>query len=271
MKRFNIALSYPDTNENFAEVMSSVAIGLRAIGREVTENNRFQRGVVNIIFGFYIHPDMPQERSIVYQLEPVDDWTLRNGHVPAHALAQHTVWDYSRHNVQRLREAGCPAFYVPIGCPCVTTSSVSQDIDVLFYGAMHPRRTKIIDDLRRLGLRVESVYGAFGGRLDLLISRAKIVLNMHGSDLHRTFESVRVARILAHHRAVVSEVNIGDDTDGFGGSVLGVPYPSLVDACVFLVKNEERRNEYADAGFAYIHTRVESDIMQQALKESNLF
>ena len=266
--KFNIALSYQDTNENFAEVMNSVAQGLRALGHQVTEVNRFQRGVTNIIFGFYIHPDMPQEKSIIYQLEPVDDVTLRNGHVPASAMRKHIVWDYSRHNAQRLKEAGVHAVYVPIGCPPIIAHPAQQDIDVLFYGAMHPRRIQIINDLRNKGLRVEAAFGVFGGRLDQLISRSKIVLNLHGSSLHRTFESVRVARILAHHRAVVSEVNIGDDTDGFGGSVLGVPYPSLVDACVYLVKNEDRRNEYADAGFAYIHTRVESDILRRALEET---
>jgi hypothetical protein len=268
MMKFNIALSYPDTNENFAEVMNSVAQGLRALGHQVTTVNRFQRGVVNIIFGFYIHPDMPLEKSIIYQLEPVDDFTLHNGHVPATAMRQHIVWDYSRHNVQRLQEAGTSAIYVPIGCPSIAVTSVPQDIDVLFYGAMHLRRTQIVDALRQKGLKVVSEFGVFGGRLDSLISRAKVVLNMHGSSLHRTFESVRVARILAHHRAVVSEVNIGDDTDGFGGSVLGVPYPSLVDACIYLVKNEDRRTEYADAGFGYIHTRDESAILRRALEET---
>lgn len=270
MRAFNIALSYPDVNENFAEVMHLVAKGLRDLGQDVTEVNRFQPSRMNIIFGFYIHPEMPRAKSIVYQLEPVADRTLgqASGNVPILELRKHIVWDYSRYNVQRLKALGVPAIYVPIGYPSVVISRVPQDIDVLFYGAMHSRRIKVIDELRRAGLRVEAVFGVFGGRLDALISRSKVVLNLHGFASYLTFESVRVARLLAHHKAVVSEINIGDEDDGFAGSILGVPYDSLVDACIFLLKNEDRRKEYENAGFEYIKTRVESEILKIALEET---
>jgi hypothetical protein len=271
VNNFNVTLSYRGVNENFAEVMASVATGLRAAGKTVTETNGFQGGVENIIFGFYINPAIAQKRSIIYQLEPVADWTLGQtwGNIPSKLLQQHLVWDYSRYNIDRLKEAGVDARYVPIGfTPGKDRIEARQDIDVLFYGAVHERRRKIMEGLKRARINAQFVFGVFGGRLDDLIARSKVVLNLHGSGDFHTFESVRVAGALSRRKAVVSEVNIGDDTDGFNGAVLGVPYPSLVDACVFLVRNAERRAEYADAGFEYVKTRDIGQIMGVAVEET---
>jgi len=269
--KFNITLAYRGINENFAEVMTSVANGIRGLGRPVTEHNRFEKNATNIVFGFYINPKMAELKSIVYQLEPVAECTLggASGNIPSTLLKQHMVWDYSRYNIGRLREMGVRATYVPIAfTPGKDLTEKNQDIDVLFYGATHDRRNRIIEELRRAGLNAVSLFGVFGGRLDDMLARTKVVLNLHGSYEFHTFESVRVAGALSRHKAVVSEVNIGDDTDGFAGAVLGVPYTSLVDACVFLVRNPERRAEYADAGFEYIKTRDAAGIMQAALEET---
>ena len=60
--------------------------------------------------------------------------------------------------------------------------SAEKNIDVLFYGEVHERRLKVLEGLRNRGLAVDFVRGVFGADLVLLISRSKVVLNMHYSN-----------------------------------------------------------------------------------------
>ena len=281
--KYNVALAVVWNNLCFEEVISSIASGLRELGHDVTTEKKYLPDATNIVVGFYLqfqpcakgykHLALPPMGSTIYQLEPYSAETVRAGHIPVHAMKPYKVWDYSRYNVSRLKEHDITAVYVAAGMypdmtpipgklPC---APATQDIDVLFYGGMHARRLPIFAELRARGLNVVTVSGIYNQERAALIARAKVILNLHGHNDFHSQESIRLAYLLASKKAVVTEVNAGDDTDGFENSALCVPYGSLVDACVYLVKNDTRRRELEAAGYKYMRTRQMKDILKNAL------
>ena len=277
--RFNVALAFPWGNECFEEIIRSIASGLRELGHEVTTEKRYLN-CTNIIVGYYLqlkpvangfrHHPAPPKGSIIYQLEPYSPETVSKEHIPIEAMKSYTVWDYSRYNVASLKEHGINAVYVAAGSyPGMThVIPAQQDIDVLFYGGLHGRRKVIFEELKQRGLKVCTAYSVWQEERAKLIARAKVVINIHGEDNYHSFESMRVAYLLASRKAVVTEVNSGDDTDGFENSALCVPYRSLTDACVYLVNNADRRHELEVAGYAYMQTRQMKDILKVALESA---
>ncbi|MBV5336503.1 MAG: hypothetical protein J0653_00365, partial [Deltaproteobacteria bacterium] len=155
-----------------------------------------------------------------------------------------------------------PCGFVPELCSELSASH--EDIDVLFYGSMNDRRKKIIDELRTAGLRAEVAFGVYAKTRDSLISRAKVVLNMHFYEPGH-FEILRVGYLLANRKAVVSEVNEGESVDAdLMGGFAAVNYNDLVKQCVHLVQDEVRRKGLAEAGFKIFSARCASDILQRA-------
>ena len=60
-----------------------------------------------------------------------------------------------------------------------------RDVDVLFFGLMNPRRAALLAAVNASGLAVHVLTGetmTFGGALDGILARTKIVLNLHFYD-----------------------------------------------------------------------------------------
>lgn len=269
---YNVALAFPWNNECFEEIIRNVAAGLRELGYQATEVKRFLPNTVNIVIGFYINQgNVPPRGSILYQLEPYSPLTVACGHIPVNFMRGYKVWEYSRHNIAMLKQNyGINAIYAPAGrsSALYAIPEAIQDIDVLFYGGIHPRRKIIIEDLRRRGLNVVTSIHAYREDLAKLIARAKVVLNLHGENDYKTQESWRLIYPLTFGKAVVTEANPGDDMDGFSAAALCVPYQNLVDACFYLVHNDERRHEREIAGREYMNSRPISEGLRQALEDT---
>ena len=131
------------------------------------QQNAFAPEAINIVLGSTIFAARYHELAnrlrgrpyIVYQLEPLDDtsgllsewpeyWELLKG-----AAA---IWDYGPSSTAYLRGRGLQSLhYVPPGFHRsldLFRSVPSPDIDVLFYGTLHPRRQRIIEALKAQGL-----------------------------------------------------------------------------------------------------------------------
>lgn len=78
---------------------------------------------------------------------------------------------------------------------------IEKDIDVLFVGTLLPRRQKIIDELSK-HFSVKACT-AFGEEMVHLFNRAKIILNLHGTDLPDT--ETRVYEALACQSFLITE------------------------------------------------------------------
>ncbi|WP_067900461.1 hypothetical protein [Nocardia vaccinii] len=270
---FNVTLSDPAlVTPCFDDLMAVLGHTLRDLGHAVVDLGGFDPRRINIVFGYYLAPQAFSEPCIVYQLEPVTDNMVASGMVPVDLLRRHLVWDYNRRNIEQLRRYDVTAHYVPPGFHPVQRRllpSTETSTDVLFYGKRTPRRARILELLREAGLRVRWVHDAYGPRLDPDIARSKVVLCLHSHEWMSVLESVRVTYLMANRKAVVAEVNPGDDADGLSDGILGVHYDGLVEACLSLVYDDLARAELEDAAFRTIAARPYLDVLARVIPRAS--
>ncbi|MBO0878831.1 MAG: hypothetical protein J2P17_00240 [Mycobacterium sp.] len=268
-RRFNVtrALLKP-RRPTFHDPTDSVSAALHDLGHTTISTGAPDAESIDIVFGHHEAPQRFPGTSIVYQLVPVSEYTLRMGWVQPDVLRRNIVWDYSRHNVEQLRARGVHAHYVPIGhhrCLQKVVPAPEKDVDVLFYGSGTPRRLAIVSALRRAGLRVVHIDGVYADALNAIIARAKVVLNLHMYKEYRVLESVQVGYLMSNRKAVVAEVNGYDDDDELGDGIAAVPYRQLVDTCVDLVRDETARTELESAAFSVISRRPTTGVLAEVL------
>ncbi len=231
-------------------------------------------GVPVILLGLHLLPPADALRlpigTIVYNLEQIRPgaWAAHAGYL--NLLLRLTVWDFDAANVEAIRQAtGHRAVHhVPIGyVPQLTRilPTPAQDLDVLFYGSITPRRKAIFQALAAAGMTVHVAFGVYGSQRDALIARAKVVLSLHAHD-NWGFETVRIGWLLANRKAVVCEANAPTDVDAdLRDAVLGVPYAQLVEACRTLVRDDVARHRLEQTGWAAFSARDEAAILRRAL------
>jgi SAM-dependent methyltransferase len=279
MSRFQITLVRPDGflhSEAFREVAETLQFGLRSIGHTAQiQENVLDAAATNVLLG--AHLLTPQDisllppGSILYNLEQLGGPSLPKQFYEV--AVKHRVWDYSLQNIETWKVLKCarPPVHVPLGyVPELTRikPAPTQDIDVLFYGSLNERRTRIVKALKDAGAKVHTVFGVYGKERDELIARSKIVLNVHFYDA-KIFEIVRVSYLLANSKAIVTECCSDTKIDqGLADGVLGLPYSSLVGGCLSLLQDEKERRNLETRGFQWFSQRKESEILSKAIQES---
>lgn len=274
--KFNISVTRPKGflhASAFAEVVESLAWALSALGHEVTQyENWLVNDARNIVFGAeLLAPGVRLPAgTIVYNLEQPTHPNIEKVRAIAKGL---TVWDYSLTNVREWRRLGYDVRHVPIGyTPNLTRipKAEVQDIDVLFLGWMTPRRTVIIEQLKAAGLNALAVSGIYGAARDQLVSRSKIILNIH-HDGRELFEVVRVSYMLANSKCVVSEISADDaDYADLKDGLLIAPTESIVKLCQILVESKPETDDlkfWGANGFAAIQIRNYKKSVDAALAE----
>jgi len=278
MSRFHITLVRPEGflhTEAFREVAETLQSGLRSLGHTAQiQENAVDAMATNVLLGAHLlSPEdalMVPPGSILYNLEQLGGPNLPKQFYELALRLQ--VWDYSRQNIRKWNamSCGCPPVHVPLGyVPELSRipSSQKQDIEVLFYGSLNERRARIVKTLKDAGVKVHATFGVYGKERDELIARSKIVLNIHFYDA-KIFEIARVSYLLANSKAVVTELcSATEIEEGLADSVLGVPYASLVDTCLSLLRNDEERRALETRGFQWFSQQKESDILNKALHE----
>ncbi|MFZ0284418.1 MAG: class I SAM-dependent methyltransferase [Terriglobales bacterium] len=281
MNKFQITLIRPQGylhSEALREVAETLQSGLRGLGHAAqVGENAIDGRATNILLGAHLLPacdaSMVPQGSIIYNFEPAGA-----AHLPAYyqALAlQHQLWDPSLRNLEKWRAMNPkhPPVHVPLGYARELTRihvAPEQDIDVLFYGSLNERRTKILKVLKDAGVNVHAVFGVYGTDRDGLIGRSKIVLDLHYFET-KAFNAVRIAHLLANSKAVVtecsSETELERDADG---AFRVVPYDSLVESCISLLVDHGERKRLETRGFQWFSGQPESDILERALKQTPL-
>jgi len=276
--RFAVTLvappGYPHA-EAFREVAETVHAGLRALGHDAvlgTDAPPAGRRAIVLGTNLLVHHPVPLPAdAILYNLEQVDPGSPWFDDAQLALLRRFAVWDYSARNAARLAALGLDApVVVPIGwMPELTRiAPATEDVDVLFYGSMNPRRTALVRRLRAEGLRVETAFGVYGAARDALIARAKVVLNVHFYPA-KVFEVVRVSYLLANRKAVVSERGADPEEETpFADAVVFAAYEELAASCVALVAADDERRARAAAGLAAMQRRPEPEILARALAAS---
>lgn len=253
----------------FAELANALVQGLRELGHAaaLTQNPAEIEGRA-IVVAPHLIPHVgwqPPDDAILYNLEQGDDgndwfspayWALLRGH---------EVWDYSQNNADYLQARGVPARLLPVGyAPCLTRIAAAEveDVDVLAYGAMTPRRIAILEALHKRGLKVVPLFNVYGPERDAYIARAKLVLNIH-AQAARLFEIVRVSYLLANGRCVLSEDGNDPGLEApYREAVTFAPYDRLIGAALNLLAAPDARQARGQAGLAAIIGRRQSALLE---------
>lgn len=269
--------------EALTDFVQCVYFGLRRLGLDAVCGESAADAGRQIVFGAHLLDAqgvaaLPAD-AIIYNSEQIVEDSIWLTGPYREALRSHAVWDYSAENIRRAAELGLGALrYVPLGYvpELARIAPATEDIDVLFYGCVNPRRQAILRALDAAGLKVKALFGVYGEERDSAIARARVVLNMHFYDA-KIFEIVRVAYLLSNAKAIVAEC--GPDTtieSDLREAIHGVPYDGLVDACVELAKSPERRHALAAAGHRVFARRREEELLagcpdiEQALAAASL-
>lgn len=115
------------------------------------------------------------------------------------------------------------------------------DVDVLFFGTPNGRRAAVLEALRRRGLRVEVVSGAYAWELTPVLSRARVVLHVHFYE-SALFPAARVLQPMASGVPVVCERSVLPQACDWTRS--GIDFAALDDlpaACAELLGDPSAR------------------------------
>ena len=261
MRRFNLLVVQPEDYINYSPflgVARSMSFALRRLGYDVRlAGNEFLRDATNMIFGAHhlageLAADLPSD-TIVYNTEQ-----LRADGALVEALGQFVsrfaTWEPDIGNVEAWRALGLGSrvCYVQPGyVPESSTVDLAtpNDLDVLFFGKVNPRRMVILDAIMRAGIRLHVADGVYLGDRDALVARAKIVLNVHAAD-DSALEMARIGYALANRRALVTEIGRGARLDpDLRDGVLAGANAELAGMCRALLADDRRRLVLAERGF----------------------
>ena len=267
MAHFNIYhVKINEFHRVYENLIRALAGALTDLNHSCTvQQNAFAPEAINIVLGSAIFAARYHELAnrlrgrpyILYQLEPLDDtrgllsewpeyWELLKG-----AAA---IWDYGPSSTAYLRNRGLrnlhhvpPGFHRSLD---LFRSVPSPDIDVLFYGTLHPRRQRLIEALKARGLVTVDLQNAFSEVLQRYIARAKVVLNIHAWEGLPPLETVRLSFLLANRVCVVSEQA---DHNPYGDGVAFGAYDDLVELCTRYVRSTpDIREQVAEVGYVAI-------------------
>jgi len=127
------------------------------------------------------------------------------------------IWDYSLANVNILKKHNILAKHVPLESPdwyikeLQSYRKKNMIYDVGFSGYISPRRLKIFNKLKELGISVNIIKNVFGKRRDKELAKCKLLLNIHASPYYKIFESNRCEPWLKAGVTVISENSLDND------------------------------------------------------------
>ncbi|MDR6901655.1 hypothetical protein [Rhizobium miluonense] len=257
-----------------SRAFEDVALGLHYAFAELggsaplVTNPRDWNGRVPIVYGANLLPSVAAQwlppESIIVNMEQVSAESSWINHRYLGLLKKFAVLDYSERNRQGLARFGVPAEILDVGYNRHLTrvpQAPVKDIDVLFYGSVNERRKNVLVALQASGLNLVHLFGVYGAERDAFIGRSKIVLNVHHFDA-AIFEICRVSFLLANGACVVSEGNIHDpEVAAFAEGMAFCNYDRLVETCIELVRDDERRSAIASRGFGLMCERQQATIL----------
>lgn len=258
----------------FDEIECLIAAGIKDLGYIVDcKPNQIDPTAKNIIIGCHLlGPESAKivpDNSIIVNTEQLsDEIGLWNQNL-LFWLGRFEAWDYNKKNIEYVGKCGLTKpKLLQLGYHKnleVIDNSNAQDIDVLFYGSLNPRRQHIMNELTDRGVKTKILHGVYGKDRDSWISRSKIVLNLHFYQ-SQIFEIVRCFYLMINKKAVVCEINATTVIEpSLRPAITGGPYDALVDVCVDLLSDPEKINKAQDKAYNAIKIHPQSLIMSRLL------
>lgn len=244
------------TNKVFEETAIGIcdALFISGVDSEVVE---YHRGYV---FGDFLYimlglhrfsQDLPKNFVAVQGEQLCSKW-FNPSYLSVLSKARR-VWEFSYRNRDYLNSKGILCDYtgtrVPLDVFYPNSLSMrihfcprSKDVDVLFYGARCSRRTSLEERLKKSGLITEfRYYDLFREEREELISRAKVVLNIHYWP-SSSLETHRVEYLCSRGKCVLSEKSSDDALDDvFSDGVFFCSLEDMVNKSRYFVEDEGAR------------------------------
>lgn len=217
-----------------------------------------------IVFGAHLLIHGASPNWILYNLEQIGPMMSQKY---LQLLSKHEVWDYSKHNIAELAKRGIKAKHLPVGYTTglsrITAEEPTQEI--LFYGSLNERRQKILDDLKKAGVKPTVKFNVYGKDMEYWIARSKLVINIHHYEA-KIFEMTRCAFLMANKKCIVSEDgNDKELEEPYSEAISFVPYDGLVTECLRLLSNEDERRQRAEKGYEIFSKYRQADYLKAVL------
>jgi len=219
----------------------------------------------------------PRKKIIVFQLEQLFEGAIwAKKYLGSVLRTADEVWDYDEENIifmkqwYKVEAKMHPMLYAPTLKTIKMKPYDQRDIDVLFYGYTFERRAKFLFKLQHeLANKwsVYDIYGVFGEPLDDLISRSKIIVNVHSKSIARQ-EQVRMMYPVVNNCCVVSEK---DKRDYMSDSVISIEYDEMAKKIKDLLVSGQWRNqcEIAESRWRSISHFRESKLVSMGMRSPN--
>jgi hypothetical protein len=154
------------------------------------------------------------------------------------------IWDFCQRNIA-LYPPDIPVTHVPIGYHASMKrferrSLADRDVDLVFAGALNPRRQTVLDGFRKAGLTVVWIDCLYGAKRDAIYARSKLALNMRFYE-EGVYTTVRASHLVANGVPMLSETS--PEMPAWAGDHVGVD--QLVDAGIKMLKDHETLDERA--------------------------
>ncbi|MFD6841591.1 glycosyltransferase family 1 protein, partial [Bacillus cereus] len=142
---------------------------------------------------------------------------------------------------------------------------IIEDIDILFIGALNPRRQAIFDHLKAIAPNLNIVFknNAWGIVRNELIARAKIILNIHFY-LSGILETPRVSYAVANKKFIISENSNPEDEVEWPGIVF-TPYEKIIENVMKYIELPEERKRLAEK--AYNHFEANESLGTLSMRD----
>lgn len=217
-----IQFIYPTLQQSQYSPMFNNAIfsfigALRRLGLQVIASpGVYVPDVPAILIGPHLFPvefvaSLPRN-TMIYNMELMGD--VSNGLVNKNyvdLIKEFIVLDYGNVNMEFWRRNNAQrVIEVPIGYdPALERMPAREvkDIDVLFMGSMSQRRLNVIQKIADRGYKVVHAFGIYGDYLDELISRTKLVMNIHFFEVGG-IETLRLSYLWANKVPVICECKL---------------------------------------------------------------
>ena len=270
------------------EIADLLCAGFRAAGCEAqllidqipaekTEEGKIQIVVTpHEFFNLFLRDKLPWEKIqrltnhlfLLGTEQPESEWFDSNLIVAPHARA---MLDIHLSGVAAYRARGLPCFHLPLGYdPLLEQSDVSaeskRDLDICVLAAMTDRREEFIaanaDFFAARNCHIRFVPIGFAKteetrsylpipQRNALLRRAKILLNVHYSDL-RYFEWHRALIAMANRCCLISETCEGFEPLVPGKHFVMAKAENLTACCEYYLEHEDERKAITAAAYDFI-------------------
>jgi len=260
------------------ETAELIFYALKQLGFKVKIQHQFlEMDCVNIILGAFLlekeYLKKLPKNSIILNTEQLlfeSDFKKRWPSSVIEWAKEYETWDYSEENIEVFKKNGINNVKkLDIGYQPELNrikKNENQDIDVLFYGSRNQKRVELLDKLKKTGLKIEVLFGVYGLERDKYIERSKVVLNCHNYK-SEIFEIIRCFYLMTNSKAIVSEINLTTKINQFyRNGIYATPYEQIIDSCVYMVKNNEQREELEQRALSTIKQMPQAEFIKKLIQ-----